>query len=154
MNIDAQTFSRIAKPIVAANAKLAPSEAHTIVQLAYLAYGADLDEDSSERSMLDQLGNSVCALGGIEFADVPRPSPLPLPIDDEARMAWLEDLGKRLTTTTARELAYVVAAMVIMGDLQLSPVESLFLAELREELRLDAARADELVSNAAEQLTS
>ena len=127
MNIDAQTFHRIAKPIVPPNATLSPYEAHAIVQLAYLAYGADLDEDRGEREVLQQLGRYVCGLGGITFESVARPSPLPLPEDDEARMGWLQEVGGRLASTTARELGYVVASLVTMGDLEASPAESIFL---------------------------
>jgi hypothetical protein len=153
MNIDAQTFRRIAKPIIPPNATLSPYEAQAIVQLGYLAFGADLDEDRDERALLDQLGNYVCGLGGIELANVPRPSPLPLPRDDEARIGWLEDLGAQLTSTTARELGYVVASLVTMGDLQSSPVESVFLDELRQVLGIEEERAGELVLHATQQVT-
>ena len=153
MNIDAQTFRRIAKPILPPHATLSPYEAHAIVQLGYLAYDVDFDEDRDERALLDQLGRYVCGLGGIDVESVPRPSPLPLPDDDEARIGWLEDLGGRLTSTTARELGFVVASLVTMGDLQSSPVESVFLEELRQVLGIEQSRATELVVHAGQQLT-
>lgn len=153
MNIDAETFRRIVKPIFPDRAALSADEAAAIAQLAYLAADADLDEDTQELLLCTQLGRHVCALGGISFESVPRPSPVPLPIDDEARMEWLAKISRRLGTTEARELGYVIAYLLAVGDLALAPVETIFITELQHILGVRNARASELVAHASAAVT-
>jgi hypothetical protein len=150
MNIDALTFRTMAKAIVG-EAVLTAGEARAIVQLGYLASGADLEEDSEEVTLREQLTRHVCALAGISVESVPRPSPLPM--DREERIAWLLTLCRKLTTSAASELAYVVAYLLAIGDLELAPVEATFLFDLQRVLGLGDARASELVAHAAEQIT-
>jgi hypothetical protein len=156
MNIDALTFRDIAQAILPpapAGTVLTAREAAAIVQLGYLASGADLEEDSDELVLRDQLGKHVCALAGISLESIPRPSPLPLPIDDEARSASLQKVCAELTTTGARELAYVNAYLLAIGDLELAPAETVFISELQQRLEIGDARASELVASAAARVT-
>lgn len=159
MNIDPLTFRAIAQAVLPPGAlgrpetALTAGEAAAIVRLGYLASGADLDEDSDELALRDQLGQHICALAGISFATIPRPSPLPLPNDDEARHAWLQQLRSELVTPGARELAYVHVYLLAVSDLELAPVESALLSELPQVLGISDARADEIIATAAAQVT-
>src|SRR5687767_1697147 len=97
MNIDAMTFRAIAEAVLGEAmltgraAALTGREARAIVQLTYLASGADLEDSSEEETLREQLGRHICALAEISFDSVPWPSPLP--IDGEERVAWLTTLG-------------------------------------------------------------
>jgi hypothetical protein len=115
--------------------------------------GADLDEDPAEVSATVQLGRQVCALAGVRFEDVLRPSPLPLPRDEEARHDWVERIASDLQSTRARELAYMVAYLVTIADLEVAAPESRLLADLRAVLQLSDDRAADLAARAAERIT-
>ena len=153
MRIDEQTFRKIANAILLSRSTLSREEAFAITQLAYLASGADLHDDEDEGTLRAQLGRQVCALAGVPFESVPWPSPLPVPEDDEGRVQWLRALGRELQGPGARELAYVIAYLVTIGDLALQPVESVFLDELQAVLGIADERAEALVGHASEQVT-
>ena len=152
MSIDTTTLRAVAQRILGDTA-LSSGEADAITQLAYLAEGAELKEDPEAVSLTERLVATVCELGTIPYDGVARPSPLPSPDDDEARVAWLARVVPQLRTTPGRELGYVVAYLVMIGDLQLAPVESVFLDELRRILGITEPRAADLVGDAATQLT-
>ncbi len=65
-------------------------------------------------------------------------------VPDTARRARLDTLGRQLATTGARELAYAVAFLVSVSDLELSPSESAGLEELQHVLHVDDRRATDL----------
>ena len=126
-------------------------EAETIVRIGYLAIDIDLEEDSAELVMVEALSDQICALAGIAPSMI---SPLsPLPTDDEERAVRVRQLASRLTRTPSRELAYVVAYVLIVADLELSPVESRLLLELETVLEVSEDRTSELAAQAAEMLT-
>jgi hypothetical protein len=157
MNIDAMTFRAIAEAVLGEAmltgraAALTGREARAIVQLTYLASGADLEDSSEEETLREQLGRHICALAEISFDSVPWPSPLP--IDGEERVAWLTTLGGELTARGPRELAYVIAYLLAIGDMELAPAESDFVSDLQDLLGISDTRASELVARAAEQVT-
>lgn len=155
MNIDATTFRLIARGLLQDEATrttpLTAEEATAIVQLGYLASGADLEDDSDEFALREQIGRHVCALAEIAYESVPRPSPLPL--DEEERIAWLAKLGGELTTPGVSELAYVVVYLLMISDLELAPVESELLSDLQRVLAIGEDRAGELVAEAAAKVT-
>jgi hypothetical protein len=155
MNIDATTFRLIGRGLlqreVTRTTPLTADEAIAIVQLGYLASGADLEDDSDEVALREQIGRHICALAEIAFESVPSPSPLP--IDTEERMAWLAKLGGKLTAPGTRELAYVVVYLLAIGDLELAPVESDLLTDLQRVLAISDERARELVADAAAKVT-
>jgi hypothetical protein len=153
MNIDAATFHAIADTILGDQVRLSAGEAAAIVKLGYLTSAADFEEDTEELDLRAQLHQYVCTLAGIDPYRIARPSPLPLPIDDEARHAWLVTLCNDLVTTGGRELAYVVVYLLAAGDFELAPAESTLLAELQKTLGIADDRARELVGHATEQMT-
>jgi hypothetical protein len=154
MNIEALTFRAIAAAILRHETPLTANEAKAIVQLGDLAAGADFDEDDGdEMTLRQQLGRHVSAFAGISYDSIPSPSPLPVPEDREERMAWLQKLRGQLATVGARELAYVISYLVAIGDFELAPVETDFIADLQQVLGISDDRASELVAHAAEQVT-
>ena len=153
MKIDALTFRAIAGRVFPRGETLSADEARAIVQLCFLVTRADLEETLEERPLRLQLGRHVCALAGISLDSVAPPSPLPLPIDDEARHDLLADLASHLTTAAARELAYVLAYLLVVSDVALARIEAVMLAELQEILGIADTRASELVADAVELAT-
>jgi hypothetical protein len=155
MRIDATTFRAIAAPMFPHEPELTPLEARAITQLCYLASDTELDDDDDdERALREQIGRHVCTLANMSFDSVPWPSPLPLPNDDEARRAWLVRLCRWLVRPNVRELAYVLAYLLAIGDLALRPVETVFMTELQETLGLGDERAAHLVARADQAVTA
>jgi hypothetical protein len=148
--LDALTFARLLD-LVMPGTRPSPSEARTVLQIAQLAAGIDLDDDASERGLLNTLTRHLCAVAEIPISTVPVLSPLPG--DDEERSARLASLAHRLATTRARELAYVLAYLLIVVDLELAPVETELLDGLRRTLGIEDRRAAELLAAAAELVT-
>ena len=152
IDLDDRTFRRLTDAVMPGQ-RLAPSEAITIALIAQLAAGIDLDEDAVERGLLGAVIRHLCAFAGIPRSSVPVLSPLPLPEDAEERRARVTSLASQLVTTGARELALVVAHLLIVGDLELAPVETKLLEELRRALSIDARRARELIADVMESVT-
>ena len=153
MKIDAVTFRAIAKAILPSGASLTSDEAAAIVQLGFVMTRADVAVHGGEYTLREQVAAYVCSLGGIRADSIPTPSPLPLPGDPEARHALLRELCARIQSRAARELAYVLAALLAIEDLALARIESVMLRELQVLLGVDDARANELVAHAMEQVT-
>lgn len=152
MDLDAVTFRTIAKQLLPVHSTLSPTEAIAVVQIAELAVGIDLAQPPEEYAVLQQVKRHVCAIGGIAPADVPVVSPLPT--DGEERRAWCWRLAGQLVTSGGRELAYVLAYLVIVGDLELAPIESTLIRELQHALDITDDRAGFLVERAAELVTA
>ncbi len=130
---------------------LTASEVETIGQLAFLTAEIDFDEEPEESSLLDTLNRSLWQM--IDEAPKPIAPISPLPLDREERIDWLRKLVPRLTTTHARELAYVAAYLVVVIDLELAPIEGALLRELQHGLGIDDERASELSLAASRRLT-
>jgi hypothetical protein len=77
----------------------------------------------------------------------------PLPIDAEERRAQIASLATQLATTSARELAYLVAYLLIVSDLELAPVETELLEGLQRALWIEGPRASELAAEVSELVT-
>jgi hypothetical protein len=150
MQITAQTYGTIARAILA-DEVVSASDAGAIVRLAELAVGIDLDEFSDERDTLDKLTRLVAASAGIDRDSV-RPLS-PLPIDAEERRAWLRVLTQHLTSMAACELAYALVYVLIVSDVELGPIETEFLEELRRTLGIQPDRAAELAEQVSEIVT-
>jgi hypothetical protein len=150
MDIDANTYQAIVRAIMPADT-LSPADAATIIQLGQLAIDVDLQEYSEERSALEALTGYVAATGGVEREAIARVSPLPT--DDEERAAWLDMLARKLSSTGSREFAYALAYVLIVSDVELSPIEVKVLDELRTVLRIESDRAAALVEQVSELIT-
>jgi hypothetical protein len=123
------------------------TQVRAIVRTGYLAAEIDLDEDSDERATLDGIGEQLSRVANLPIEPIPLVSPLPL--DDEDRRTRIRELAIELTTRGARELAYVVAYLLAVADVELAPAETRFLADLQTTLRIDDDRAADLVATAA-----
>jgi hypothetical protein len=127
------------------------AQVRAIVRTGYLAAEIDLDEDSDERATLDGIGEQLSSVAQLPVESIPLVSPLPL--DDEDRRTRIKELAVDLTTRGARELAYVVAYLLAVADVELAPAETRFLADLQTALRIDDDRAADLVATAASAAT-
>lgn len=132
---------------------LSVDEIRAVLKTAYLAAEIDLDEDPEEIASLESAAQMLWELAGYAPEGVPIVSPLPLPIDHEARLERLREIASELGSTEARELAYSMAYLSTVADLELAPVESTLLDELRRVLGIAQDRAAELVETAAETMT-
>lgn len=128
--------------------ELDPAEATTILQIAQLAAGVDFDdEDPAEEAVLLSVAQQVFSLVGTKPDDV---LPIPSLPDAEARAEWLAALAAQLDTRGARELAYALAFLVSVADLELTPAETRALEEFQRALGLDDRRATDLVITLSE----
>jgi hypothetical protein len=148
--LDTLTFGRLLDLVMPGTGP-SPAEVRTILQLGQLAAGIDLDDDDAERSLLGAMTRRLCASAEIPISSVPVLSPLPG--DAEERNAQIVSLASRLVTTQARELAFVMAYLLIVSDLELAPLELELLEALRCALCIDGSRATDLLAEASELVT-
>ncbi|MGE0869056.1 MAG: hypothetical protein AB7P03_10845 [Kofleriaceae bacterium] len=151
MNINSITYDAMVHAIAPDSGSMSATDARSIVQLAELAVGVDLKEDSEERATLDALARHVCADGGIERTAVPSVSPLPE--GPEERRAWLRTLALGITSPAGRALAYALTYVVIVSNGELGPTEAALLEELRDMLAIGPDRAAELIERVSEAIT-
>lgn len=152
IDLDDRTFRRLTDAVLRGE-HLAPPEAITVALIAQLAAGVDLDDDATERGLLGTFIDRLCTFVGMPRSSVPVLSPRPLPEDGEARRAWVSWLAGQLVTPRARELALVVAHLLIVADLELAPVETELHDELQRALSIDPRRARELIAEVMEVVT-
>ena len=145
-------FPTLVRTIVG-GASLDADELRTILKIAFLGVEVDLDEDRDEMSVLQLLSRMLWDLAEHQPEPLPLVSPLPLPIDNEARTERIRELVTRLHSTPARELAYAIAYLFTLLDLEYRPIESAYLDELGHELYVAPERANELVELAAAMIT-
>jgi hypothetical protein len=124
---------------------LSAEDAETVVALAQMSVDADGQEDADEIKMFFTIGKAVYALAGL--TDTPTPTFFE---DDEDR---LETLAKKLVSREARELAYAVAHLLSIVDVQIQPEEDAFLGQLSEALAIGEERAEELAAQLGEAIT-
>jgi hypothetical protein len=131
--------------------RLDAAQVNAIVRMAYLAAEIDFTEDTAERATLVGLGEQLSRIAQVPVQSIAPISPLP--IDDEERRARIREIGLDLTTRSARELAYVVAYLLAVSDVELAPVETRFLEDLQAALDIEDDRAAELAATAASAAT-
>ncbi|HEX3757172.1 MAG TPA: hypothetical protein VHW23_00635 [Kofleriaceae bacterium] len=130
---------------------LRPPEVPTVLQLVRLAAEIDLDDDPAEQALLGALTARLGAATGIVQGRVPRL--FPVPTDGEERAAQIATLVRQLPTTGARDLAFALAYLMIVSDLELAPVETATLAQLQRALTIPADRASYLAEAVARIVT-
>ena len=123
---------------------ITPPELCTLLQVIQLAAEVDLDEDPAELTLLRSLTERLCTATGIALDRFPLLSPIPT--DDEERAAQLAVLVPRLPTTGTRDLAFALAYLMIVADLELAPVEDALLHQLRRALTIPPERASRLLT--------
>ncbi len=146
-----QTRLRQIMETVLQGSSLDRAQATTILQFAQLAAGVDLDDDPAEQAILQTLAQQIASVLGTKPDDVLPIPPLP---DEDARLHWLGALASELETRGARELAFVLAFLVSVADLDLNALEMSSLEELQRVLGVDEQRATDLVVFVTETVAS
>jgi tellurite resistance protein len=150
-DLDDSTADRLFQAIVPPGPALAAAEVTAILQLGWLVAEIDLREDSDELAVWRSIARRLMTTSGDSPACVEPVSPLPL--DDEERTARIHELAAKLSTRSARELAYAIAYLVAVADVELGPIEQSFLDQLRRALGIEEERAAYLVATAARIVT-
>ena len=124
---------------------LSTDDAETIMLLAQMAVHADGQEDAEEIQWFFTLGKAVYALAG--SSETPSPSLLD---EDEDQLEQIRALVARLSTAESRRVAYGVAHLLSIVDVEYAPAEDQFLDQLRNALGID----DETSADLANQLSA
>ena len=154
MNIDASQYQKIVEAAFGAPAdnsahELAPAEAELIVAIAQLAVAADRVDDPDERALFE----TICGLL-YKHANVETTAPTLAPLDDdEQRIDHMKSHAAQLVGKPAAGLAFAVAYVLVIADMQLAPEEGALLEALREALGIDEARAEDLSGAVGEAIT-
>ncbi|HSK01580.1 MAG TPA: hypothetical protein VK932_10085 [Kofleriaceae bacterium] len=114
----------------------------TILEIAQLAAGVGPEDDPAEHATLQAIAQHVGSLVGTKPGELLAIPQLP---DEDARAGHLALLASQLHTRAARELAYAIAFLVSVADLQLTPAETAALEEFQRALGIDDRRATDLV---------
>src|SRR5262249_34400401 len=94
-------------------------------------------------TLLRSLTDRLCTATGIVLDHYPLLSPIPT--DDEERAAQVAALVQQLSTTGTRDLAFALAYLMIVSDLELAPVEDALLHQLQRALPIPLERASRLL---------
>jgi uncharacterized protein (DUF697 family) len=119
-----------------------PRESEALLTLALMAAFADGNKDESERAELKRIA-----------ATLPGGDTSPLYQRVLLRQVSMSETAAALPTPALRQLGYEMAVCVCDADDRLNEGEKKFLADLRKELRLDAAAASDFEAQ-ADTLTS
>ena len=148
--IDDEKFQQILAVTVGSQ-RLGPDAARTVLQLARLAAEIDLDDDPAEQALLRSLTMQLCTATGVALNDLPHR--FPVPTDDEERAAQIATLVQQLPTTGTRDLAFALAYLLIVSDLEFAPIEAALLEQLRCALTIPPGRASLLIEAVARIVT-
>jgi hypothetical protein len=145
MALDAAQIGKALRTIH--SGKLSEDEAEAIAELAQMSVDADGQEDAEEIQAFFALGKAVYEMAGLADA----PTPTFAAVDDEADR--LAAIAGRLTSIGARELAYGVAHLLSIIDIQIQPEEDAFLTSVRRALQVGDDRADDIATQLGEAIT-
>lgn len=145
MSIDPAAFRDAIRSIHAG--KLSVEEAEAIVALAQLAVDADGREDPDEIKTFFTAGKAVYELTGMP--DLPTPTFLDSDEPDER----LRELAGQLKTPAAKDLAYAVAFVMAVSDVDLAPEEGALVEKLQGVLALSEDHASELAAKISAAIT-
>jgi hypothetical protein len=147
MKIEPARFRKLVETIYETefrdNALLTPEVAKAIVGIGRLAIDSDRREDPDELATYESLARQVCALAGIGSDEVVNEEAKEWRGDDD-RAARMKVRAAQLVTRRARELAYSVAYIITIADLDIARSESEFLDSLLVEFDIDDERAEVL----------
>ena len=150
MNIDAAQYKQIAA-IVYEGKDAGPSaaEAELVVAICQLAVAADEVEDADEATLFESIAAQVYA-----HAKVATTPPAFQPFDDaEQRRDLIKSHAAQLAGKPAAALAYALAYILAISDLDLAPEEGEFIEDLGDALGLEGDRADDLIVAVTEIIT-
>ncbi len=151
MNIDAAQYKQIASVVYYDGKEGAPTpaEAELVVAICQLAVAADGVEDPEEAELFDSLAAQVYA-----HANAATTPPQFQPLDDpEQRRDLIKSHAAQLAGKPSASLAYALAYILAIADLDLAPEEGEFIEQLGDALGLDPDRADELIVSITEIIT-
>jgi hypothetical protein len=148
--VDQTKLRRIVDSIVDGE-ELDRNEAAMVLQIAQLAAGSDDVELAAEHSLLQAIAQRVYALVGLEATEV---SAIQRIDDPVARLAWFRAIAAELHSRAARELAFAMAFLVSISDLELVAMEHTNLEELQQVIGIDDRRAMDLVIQLAETIAA
>jgi len=132
-----------------APSKLSPADAELVVAIMQLAVAADRVEDPDESALFDQLAGHI-----YHHANVNTTPPHLGPVEDaERRLDHLRSHAAQLQGKASAALAYAVAYILAISDMDLDPDESEMLGVLCEALGLDGEKADDLLPIVSELIT-
>ena len=151
IELDDSRFHQIVFLTLGKDPSLETYETRALIAIAQLAAWGDLAEDAEERALLDRTITHLCVHGGIDPDSV---QPLSrIPFDDEERISRIGELADDLERVGVRELAYVLAYLLIVADHQLARPEARLLEDFQRALAVPEGRATELVREAARIVT-
>jgi len=131
------------------HSKLSPADAELVVAIMQLAVAADRVEDPDEQALFDQLAAHI-----YHHANVQTTPPHLGPVEDaERRIDHLRSHAAQLHGKASAALAYAVAYILAISDMDLDPDESEMLGVLCEALGLDGEKADDLLPVVSELIT-
>lgn len=151
MNIDAEQYAKIVQAAFAdaPDTTLTPAQAELVIAIAQLAVAADRVEDPDEQALFAALAEHVYA-----HAKLKTTAPTLGPVDDEEqRIEHLQSHAAQLRGTPAAALAYSIAYVLTIADLDLAPEEGELLDLLVEALGINPERGDDLTAAVAEAIT-
>lgn len=151
MKIDAAQYQQIASVVFydGKDGAPTPAQAELVVAICQLAVAADGVEDSEEASTFDSIAAHVYA-----HANAATTPPTFQPIEDpEQRSDLIASHAAQLAGTPSAQLAYALAYILAIADLDLAPEEGELIEELGEALGIDPDKADELIVSVTEIIT-
>lgn len=150
MDIDTGRFRKIVTTVFGAtDLALSKDDATAVLEIAQLAVDVDHHEDPDELELFNSVSREICALA--KLATMPKIPTTPWE-NDEAKQQ-LRAYGAKLKGKPAGALAYVLAYLLTVADLQLDEAESELADDLRVAIGLDEARADELIAAVSQIVT-
>jgi len=150
VNIDAAQYKQIATLVFeGADSALPAHEAELVIQLCQLAVAADSVEDADEITLFNSIATHVYA-----HAKLKTTPPDLAPLDDrEQRRDLIKSTAAQLAGKQSAGLAYALAYILAISDLDLAPEEGELIEDLGEALQIDADKADDLIVGVTEIIT-
>lgn len=142
MHVNGEAFRSMVNATAGDGTTIADADARAVLGICALVAGADDKTDPDEDSVLGEIAGHL----GPTVPDV-RAN------DDLERLEKIREIGGELSTQGVRDLAYALAYLVAIADLELAPAESEFLADLAVALGVSDERADELAALCAQAIT-
>lgn len=149
VNIDAEQYRQIAAAVYEGDGGPTPGEAELVVSICQLAVAAGSLEDADEAALFESIAAQVYAHAKL----VTTPPAFSRVEDDEQRNELIKNTAAQLAGTSSAWLAYALAYILAISDLELAPEEGELLDDLVDALGIDPDRADALIVAVTEILT-
>ena len=147
MQVDRAQFQKIQEALGATT--VTPAEAELLVAIAQLSVAADRVEDEDELALFDQI---VAHVYGVARLDTTPPSLAPVD-DEEQRREHLRSHAAQLAGKPTAKLAYGIAYLLTIADMDVAFDEMETVDTLGEALGLSPEDCDDLASTVSEIIT-